>query len=45
MLTLPEIFQSGMVLQRGRPLPVWGMAAPGETVRVAVQGQEAARGA
>ena len=31
---LPQIFQSGMVLQRGTPIPVWGQAAPGEVVTV-----------
>ena len=28
---LPQIFQSGMVLQRGTTLPVWGQADAGET--------------
>ena len=27
-------FGDGMVLQRGRPVPVWGTAAPGESVIV-----------
>ena len=31
---LPQIFQSGMVLQRGTTLPVWGQADAGETVVV-----------
>ena len=31
---MPRIFQSGMVLQRGTPIPVWGQADPGETVTV-----------
>ena len=29
---LPKLFQSGMVLQRGKPIPVWGKADSGETV-------------
>lgn len=29
---LPQLFQSGMVLQRGKPIPVWGKADAGETV-------------
>lgn len=31
---LPQIFQSGMVLQRGTEIPVWGQADAGETVVV-----------
>lgn len=33
-LRLPQIFQSGMVLQRGTTVPVWGQADAGETVVV-----------
>ena len=29
---LPQLFQSGMVLQRGKPIPVWGKAEPQEKV-------------
>ena len=29
---LPQLFQSGMVLQRGKLIPVWGKADAGETV-------------
>lgn len=32
---LPAIFSDHMVLQRDRPLPVWGWGEPGEKVRVA----------
>lgn len=32
------IFSSHMVLQRGRPVPVWGAAAPGEPVSVSFAG-------
>ena len=31
---LPQIFQSGMVLQRNTEIPVWGYADPGETITV-----------
>lgn len=31
---LPQIFQSGMVLQRGTTIPVWGYADPHETIVV-----------
>ena len=33
-IRMPQIFQSGMVLQRGMPIPVWGEAEPSETVTV-----------
>ena len=36
---MPEIFASGMVLQRDLPLPVWGFADPGESVTVTLAGQ------
>ena len=29
---LPKLFQSGMVLQRGKTIPVWGKADAGEAV-------------
>ena len=31
-IQLPQLFQSGMVLQRGKPVPVWGKADPQEKV-------------
>ena len=31
---LPQLFQSGMVLQRGQTVPVWGWANSGESVTV-----------
>ena len=34
-VSLPQFFQSGMVLQRGKPIPVWGKADAGETITVA----------
>ena len=33
-VTLPQLFQSGMVLQRGKTIPVWGKADAGETVNI-----------
>ena len=33
-LWLPSLFTDHMVLQRDRPIPVWGRAEPGATVRV-----------
>jgi sialate O-acetylesterase len=35
-----DIFQSEMVLQRGKALPVWGSACPGKRLRVSFGGQE-----
>ncbi len=39
MLQLAQIFQSGMILQREKPVTVWGLAAPGAVVQVSIQGQ------
>ena len=36
-VTLPQLFQSGMVLQRGKPIPIWGKADAGEQVVVSWQ--------
>jgi sialate O-acetylesterase len=33
-VTLPKVIGTHMVLQRDRPLPIWGWAAPGEEVTV-----------
>lgn len=38
---LPRIFADGMVLQREQPIPVWGRATPGATVRVLFDGDAA----
>jgi len=38
-LKLGSPFGDHMVLQQGRPVPVWGTATPGETVTVACAGQ------
>ena len=39
-LKLPAIFSDHMVLQRGRTVPVWGEARPGENVVVEFGGQK-----
>ncbi len=36
---LPRIFSQGMILQRDRPVPVWGWAPPGSKVTVSFAGQ------
>lgn len=42
MLRLSEMFESQMVFQQGRPVPVWGLSdREGATVCVGVAGQEA----
>ena len=33
-VSMPQLFQSGMVLQRGKPIPVWGKADAGEAITV-----------
>ena len=33
-ISLPQLFQNGMVLQREKPIPVWGNAQSGATVKV-----------
>lgn len=38
-LTLPKVLASHMVVQRERPVHVWGMAAAGETVTVRFRGE------
>ncbi len=37
---LPQLFQSGMVLQRDKPIPVWGKADPQEKVIIRVNGKQ-----
>ncbi len=39
-LTLPSIFGDRMVLQQGKPVPVWGNAVAGALIHVAFAGQE-----
>ncbi len=36
---LPSVIGEDMVLQQGRPVPIWGWAEPGEEVTVAIAGQ------
>ncbi len=38
-LDLPSIISEGMVLQAGKPVPVWGRSAAGETVQVWFKGK------
>lgn len=40
-LCVANVFQSNMVLQRDKPLNIWGWAEPGEEVTVSFVGQEA----
>ncbi len=40
-VTVPEIFESNMVLQREKPIPVHGFAAAGESVTVTLSGSAA----
>ncbi len=40
-LCVNNLFQSNMVIQRGKPVGVWGWAAPGEAVTVTFAGQTA----
>ena len=39
-LCVHNLFQSNMVLQRGKQVPIWGWADPGEKVTVQFAGQE-----
>lgn len=41
MLQAAAIFQDGMVLQREKPVTIWGTHAPGEAVTAEIQGQKA----
>lgn len=41
MLQLAKIFQTGMVLQRGKSIAVWGMAGPHAAVAAEIQGRQA----
>ena len=46
-IKLHDLFTSGMILQRGLPVRVWGSCSPGEAVSVCIQGRssETAAGA
>ena len=39
-VSLPQVFSSHMVLQRERPVPVWGSAKPGARVTLEWQGEK-----
>lgn len=39
-LSIGTVFSSHMVLQRGVPVPVWGMDAPGQAITIRFNGQE-----
>jgi len=39
-VTVASVFGSSMVLQRDRPVPVWGRTTPGESVTVEFAGQQ-----
>src|SRR3979411_1547063 len=38
-VVLPDVIADAMVLQRDRPVPIWGRADPGEIVSVRFAGQ------
>ena len=38
-LKCPRFFDSNMVLQRQKPVPIWGWASPGADVSIAFAGQ------
>jgi sialate O-acetylesterase len=40
-VTLPKVFTSNMVLQRGKPIKIWGWADKGEKITVQCNGQKA----
>lgn len=40
-LTLSGAIRDGAVLQRDRPVPIWGTAAPGDSVSVSICGRDA----
>jgi len=39
-VTPADVFTDHMILQRDKPVPIWGWATPGETVKVSFAGQE-----
>ena len=39
-MKVTSLFQENMILQREKSVPVWGIAKPGETITVTIQGQE-----
>lgn len=41
MLKTEAIFQRGMILQRNKPVVIWGSGEPGGEVQVSIQGKSA----
>ena len=41
-VTMPQLFQNGMVLQRGKAIPIWGKADVGEAVTVTLNKKKVA---
>ena len=39
-VTVPKVIGDNMVLQRGKPVPIWGWAKPGERITVRFAGQQ-----
>ncbi len=39
-VALPRLLSDGVVLQRNRPVRIWGTASPGESVSVSIQGRK-----
>ncbi len=39
VIRMPRVFSEHMVLQAGKPIPVWGTAEPGETITVSIAEQ------
>src|SRR5690348_14835036 len=39
-IKLPAVISDHMMLQRDQPVPIWGWAAPGETVTVSINAQK-----
>ena len=37
-MKLSPLFSNHMILQRGKPVPIWGEAAPGAELSVSIQG-------
>ena len=41
-LRMPSVFSDHMVLQQGKPVPIWGWTAPGRKVHVELEGADSA---